>query len=170
LSRPNDKLDAQITFADEKILPGENMIHNETNKGRNLMSDSGSSVDIRPLLDDMRAFLQTMYVLRSDLKLQPKKEHVLTCVNFADLQEMRPEFVTKLTASVVRYVFGRVGGARLKEKFAQTGMDESDAWSHVQQKASETFRPSSVQGQFAELILLTYFKRTLRRLPLFAKW
>lgn len=125
-------------------------------------------VEIESLLPKMDAFMRTMHHVSLDLTLEPKKQHIATCIDYQDLNQLRSEFLREMIASVTRYVYSR---GKQNEIIAGESKDREleDAHSILQQRAKEKFRPSSVKGQFSELLLFNLLTYHFKAVPIIRK-
>jgi hypothetical protein len=126
-------------------------------------------IDIDALLARTDAFLNTMYVVREGFGLAPSKEHLGTCINYVDLQEMRKQFVEELTSTIITYVYAPARQERIRNALMDEGRDEAAAWRTLYIRARKKFRPSSLQGQFSELLLCNLLQHHFRAVPLVRK-
>lgn len=125
--------------------------------------------NILDLLPDMRAFMRTMEFVHMEIGLQPNREHLITHINYSDLLEMREDFLQQLVASVTRFVLSKERQNEIKKELIENGNEPEDASSLLIQKAHNLFRPSSVQGQFSELLLANLLQFHFKALPLVRK-
>ncbi|UOE58279.1 DUF1837 domain-containing protein [Priestia filamentosa] len=143
------------------------------------MSNNSEIVDVEKLLTNVDAFINTMHVVRTDFNLEPKKEHIGTCINFQDLKELRTEFIEELIYTVTNYVYSKNEQQGLVNKFMDEGRDPSGAYNKIRKKSVRKFRSKSkdgssshLQGQFSEILLFNllqhYFKATplVRKMPI----
>jgi hypothetical protein len=81
-----------------------------------IMSETKSTlINIEDLLSKTEAFMAKMHIVKQDLNLLPKKDHIATCIKYSDLLEMRDEFVKEMVASVVRYVYSAEKSSKIKK-------------------------------------------------------
>lgn len=127
-----------------------------------------SEIDIDSLLPKMDAFMRTMHYATLDLTVEPKKKHIATCIDYSDLNQLRSEFLREMIASVTRYVYSR---GKQNEIIKAESLDREleDAHSILQQRAKEKFRPSSVKGQFSELLLFNLLTYHFKAVPIIRK-
>ncbi|PBQ32733.1 hypothetical protein CNR22_13430 [Sphingobacteriaceae bacterium] len=125
-------------------------------------------VDTDALLPKMDAFMRTMHHVALDFTIEPKKKHIATCIDYQDLNQLRSEFLREMIASVTRYVYSK---GKQDEILSAESVDRepSDAHSILQQRAKEKFRPSSVQGQFSELLLFNLLMYHFKAVPIIRK-
>lgn len=128
-----------------------------------------SDLDLKALLTRTDAFIRTMHVVRDDFSLLPTKEHIATCVNYADLQEMRDDFVRELKNTILAFVYSPAKQQELVSTFEREGRDPGGAWSHLLEKARSKFRNKSLQGQFSELLLSNLLQHYFHAAPLLRK-
>lgn len=127
-------------------------------------------INLDSLLAKTDAFVSTMYAVQEDFGLTvPDVKHIGTCINFADLQEMRERFVEELANTVITYVYSPARQNELRDALMQGGRDESAAWRHLFKRAKNKFRPSSLQGQFSELLLCNLLQHYYKAVPLVRK-
>lgn len=119
-------------------------------------------VNIDKLLANTQAFINTMYVVREDFSLTPNKNHIGTCINYADLIEMREEFIEELVHTVTQFVYSKNKQSKLVSEFSKD-RDNSAAQSKLVKRAKTKFRTSYLQGQFSELLVLIFFNITLKQ-------
>jgi hypothetical protein len=125
--------------------------------------------EIDPPLEILDAFIATLHAVRCDFSLAPKKEHIATCINYADLLEMRTEFVRELTNTVTAFVYSSEKQRQVVDAFKLEGRAESAAWAQLLKKAHQKFRRSSLQGQFCELLLSNLLQYYFKAAPLLRK-
>lgn len=125
-------------------------------------------VDIESLLPKMDAFMRTMHHVSMDLTIEPKKKHIATCIDYSDLNQLRSEFLQEMISSVTRYVYSK---GKQKEIVAAESVDREleDAQAILQQRAKDKFRPSSVKGQFSELLLFNLLNYHFKAVPIIRK-
>lgn len=126
-------------------------------------------VDIDSLLTKTDAFLRTMHVVRDSFSLRPEKEHIGMCINYADLQEMRAQFVEELACTITTYVYAPDRQERLLLELMGEGRDKGAAMQKLLRRAKRKFRPSSLQGQFSELLLCNLLQHYFKAAPLVRK-
>ena len=127
-----------------------------------------TEVDIESLLPKMDAFMRTMHHVSMDLTIEPKKKHIATCIDYSDLNQLRSEFLQEMISSVTRYVYSK---GKQKEIVASESVDREleDAQAILQQRAKDKFRPSSVKGQFSELLLFNLLNYHFKAVPIIRK-
>lgn len=120
------------------------------------------------LLPKMDAFMRTMHYVTMDFTVEPKKKHIATCIDYQDLNQLRHEFLREMIASVIQYVYSR---SKQKEILTAESKDREleGAYSILQQRANEKFRPSSVKGQFSELLLFNLLMHHFKAVPIIRK-
>jgi len=134
------------------------------------MSFAISEKNMQDLLIKTDAFIDTMYYVRHDLTLLPKKEHVCTCINFSDLIEMREDFIRELVGSVVDYVYSTKKSGSIRDKLLRGDRRSlNQANESLSIKAKEKFRKSSIKGQFSELLLFLLLQHHFHAIPLLRK-
>lgn len=125
-------------------------------------------LDVEALLTNLDAFTATMHMVRDAIQLEPKKEHIATCIDYQDLQEMRSQFVEELVNTVVPFVYSEAKQRLLVEAF-QKDRPTAGAWTHLARRARKKFRSSDLRGQFSELILCNILQHYFRAAPLLRK-
>ena len=115
------------------------------------------------------AFIATMHAVRCDFSIEPKKEHIATCINYSDLLEMREEFVRELTNTITAFVYSEQKQAELVAAFGLEGRAPSAAWAHLISRSHQKFRRDSLQGQFSELLLCNLLQYYFKALPVVRK-
>ncbi len=128
-----------------------------------------SELDIESLLAKTDAFINTMYYVKDSFGLIPNKEHIGTCINFADLMEMREEFIKELVATTVKYVYSKDQQNKIKRQLMDEGRDESDAAMMLAMRVREKFRKDDLKGQFSELLLFNLLQYHFKAIPLLRK-
>lgn len=113
--------------------------------------------------------MNTMHAVHDDFGLSDEPRHIATCINLTDLQEMRDTFVKELTGTVVAFVYSKQKQQELKDKFVADGREESHAWTLLQKRARQKFRPSDLRGQFSELLLCNLLQHYYKAAPLLRK-
>jgi hypothetical protein len=127
-----------------------------------------TDIDLESLLTELDAFVGTMYAVRHHLGFQPEKEHVVTCIDYLDLQELREEFVAELVATMIPFVYSETRRKALLAEFAP-GRSPEGAHERLRQLCLKKFRQSSSQGQFSELLLCNLLQHYFRAVPLVRK-
>jgi len=126
--------------------------------------------DIRGLLDKIDSLISTMHYVKADVKLSPEKEHLVTCLKYQGVNQMRKEFIWRLTNSIVKYVLSKT---KIKDRFNELtnaeGLDEGDAHAELFQQARQYFRTSDIKGQFSELLLLNFLQYHFQAMPVVRK-
>src|SRR5215213_3629726 len=128
-----------------------------------------TDIDIDSLLTETTAFIETMYAVREDFSLVPKKEHIATCIGYADLQEMRDEFVEELVGTLIPFVYSAEKSEEILEKFRKN-RSEHAAREKLRRHCLRKFRRSSSQGQFSELLLCSLLQHYFHAAPLVRKY
>lgn len=123
-------------------------------------------IDIKPLLGDATRLFETLVVVREEFPLQPVKQHLAACINYADLLEMRDDFIQELVHTVVPFVYSREHQEKIVERM---GDDVPQAWSRLIRRARGKFRRSDVTGQFSELLLFNVLRHWFDAAPLVRK-
>lgn len=126
-------------------------------------------IDIEALLAKTDAFVNTMHAVRDVFDLVPAKEHIGTCINYVDLQEMRTEFVAELVNTAITYVYSPARQQQLCAELVAAGRDESAAWIALLRRSRSKFRPGNLRGQFSELLLFNLLQHYFRAAPLIRK-
>lgn len=131
-------------------------------------TDTTKDVDIESLLPKMDAFMRTMHYVSMDLTIEPKKKHIATCIDYSDLNQLRNEFLQEMISSVTRYVYSK---GKQKKIVADESADREleDAQAILQMRAKDKFRPSSVKGQFSELLLFNLLNYHFKAVPIIRK-
>lgn len=127
------------------------------------------SIEIDKLLAKTEAFINTMYYIKDDFSLLPEKEHIGTCINYLDLQEMRDEFIEEMVSTVVEYVYSRDKQIKLTQTFAKEGREASAAYEKLSMRAKKKFRKGFLKGQFSELLLFNLLQHHFKAAPLLRK-
>ncbi|MDB5338932.1 MAG: hypothetical protein JWN70_4551 [Planctomycetaceae bacterium] len=123
---------------------------------------------IDSLLIPTGAFIKTMYAVRDVFAFEPTKEHIATCINYADLQEMRDNFVREMKNMVNGFVYSAAKQKSMIEGFSE-GRDLGGASTELHQRACDKFRASCLKGQFSELLLCNLLQHFYRAAPLLRK-
>jgi hypothetical protein len=125
-------------------------------------------IDINELLIKTEAFMGKMYWVKEDFNMQPKKEHIGTCIKYNDLKQMAEEFVNEMIATVTGYVYAKSHQNKLVKTFEE-GRDTSGAHEMLSMRAKEKFRKNNVKGQFSELLLFVFLQHFFKAAPLLRK-
>lgn len=129
-----------------------------------------SDIDIKSFLHKIDALIDTTHVVKAELSLSPKKEHIVTCLKYQGLNQMRPEFIRNLANSIVKYVLSKSKIDRLKKELVEDGnLDEEDFHGELFQLASQYFRQSEIKGQFSELLLFNFLQHYFEAIPVVRK-
>src|SRR5579863_2901488 len=123
---------------------------------------------IEDLLVSTEAFIKTMHAVRDIFSFEPTKQHIATCINYADLQEMRNSFIREMKNMINSFVYSAVKQQSLIEAFSD-GRDLAGAYTELHQRACDKFRTSSLKGQFSELLLCNLLQHYFRAAPLLRK-
>lgn len=126
-------------------------------------------IDLDRLLTRTDAFLNTLHIVRDGFGLLPAKDHIGTCINYVDLREMRSQFVEELASTIVTYVYAPDRQRKLIADLMYEGRDEASAQRRLYGLARKKFRPSSMQGQFSELLLCNLLQHFFKAVPLVRK-
>ncbi len=110
-----------------------------------------------------------MHAVRDSFSLMPTKEHVATCINYVDLQEMRDEFVRELINTTITFVYSPDRQKEIVGKLQSEGRDISGAYVQLFNRTRAKFRSSSLQGQFSELLLCNLLQHYYKAVPLLRK-
>lgn len=129
---------------------------------------STKEIDIEALLPKMDAFMRTMHYVSLDLTVEPKKKHLVTCIDYVDLNQLRNEFIREMIASVTRYVYSKNQQSKILS-LESKDREPEDAHAVLHQRAKDKFRPSSVQGQFSELLLFNLLNYHFKAVPIIRK-
>jgi hypothetical protein len=128
------------------------------------------TIDIKSLLNKIDALITTTHFVKADVSLSPKKEHIVTCLKYQGLNQMRTEFLRKLVNSIVKYVLST---SKIKDRFTELtneeGLDEGDAHAELFQQARQYFRSSDLKGQFSELLLFNFLQYHFEAIPVVRK-
>lgn len=127
-----------------------------------------SALDIESLLTETAALFETLYVVEHDFSLVPTKQHVATCIKFADLEEMRDDFVEELVGTLVPFVYSPEKSEEVLERF-RPKRTEHAARERLRRHCVDKFRRSSSRGQFSELLLCNLLQHHFRAAPLVRK-
>lgn len=128
-----------------------------------------SQEDIEKMLPRLDAFMRTLHHVCVDFNIEPKKEHIASCINYSDLLQMRKEFLHEMLSSVVRYVYSKSKTSHIVQAGIDEGREETDAWGALTIRAREKFKPSGIKGQFSELLLFNLLQFHFRAVPLLRK-
>jgi hypothetical protein len=127
-----------------------------------------SEVDIESLLTKLDSFIDTMYVVRDHFGFTPTKEHVATCINYVDLEEMRHDFISEMVGTMIPFVYSERKRAELLATFSPRRSPEA-AHERLRQHCVQKFRQSSSQAQFAEMLLCNLLQHYFKAAPLVRK-
>ncbi|QDG52129.1 DUF1837 domain-containing protein [Persicimonas caeni] len=125
-------------------------------------------VDFEQLRVQFDAFMDTLYVVRDHFNIPPEKDHVATCISYADLQEMREEFVVELVNCIEDFVYSKAKQTEMLALFEKK-RSERAASRHLFRHCVKKFRVSSVKGQFSELLLSNLIQYFFKAVPLLRK-
>lgn len=133
------------------------------------LSKMSKEVDINALLPNLTAFMRSMYYIKQDINLDPRKDHISTCINRNDTLEVREDFIRAMVSSVIRYVYSKEHQDYLKRSFHNYGHDEQDIALQIFDKAKMKFRSYDIKGQFTELLLYNLLIYHFKAIPLVRK-
>jgi len=125
-------------------------------------------VDIESLLTKLDSFIETLYVIQDHFELAPTKNHIASCINYADLQELRDDFLAELVGTMIPFVYSEQKRTELLASFAP-GRSPEAARERLRQHCVQKFRQSSSQAQFAEMLLCNLLQHYFRAAPLVRK-
>lgn len=128
-----------------------------------------NNIDIKKLLAKTDAFIRTMYYIKDDFSLIPKKQHIGTSINYSDLLPMRDEFVEEMVASVIDYVYSTQKQKVIEKQFVKEGRNKAAASTKLLFKAKQKFRTTDIKGQFSELLLFNLLQYHFNAVPLVRK-
>jgi len=132
--------------------------------------DVGESIDVKPLLNRIESLINTMYFVKAEVGLSPEKEHIITCLKYQGLNQMRSEFIHRLVNSIVKYVFSATElEQKGRELITEDSLDPADVHGEIFQQARAYFRASDVKGQFSELLLFNFLQHYFEALPVVRK-
>lgn len=126
------------------------------------------AIDVEPLLVKLDAFIDKVHVVRDAISMPPTKQHLSACINYADLIEMRDEFIHELVHTVVPFVYSERRQKQILNKLL-VGRSEAGAWSELQRRSKAKFRTANLRGQFSELLLCNVLQHYFRAAPLLRK-
>jgi hypothetical protein len=127
-------------------------------------------IDFQTLLDKIEPLIQTMQYVKMDVSLSPQKEHIITSIKYQGLNQMRTDFIQRLTSSTIKYVLSKSQYEKRKtELIRDEGFDETDATIELFQQARNYFRTSEIKGQFAELLLYNLLQHYFKAIPVVRK-
>lgn len=129
------------------------------------------TIDIKSLLNKTEAFIQTMHYVAMDVQLKPAREHIATSIKYNGLLQMRKEFITQLTNSVISYVYANTKQKEIINELTtgDTALDIGAAYTELFQQSCAYFRPSEIKGQFSELLLFNLLQHHFDALPVVRK-
>ncbi|MFB3226642.1 DUF1837 domain-containing protein [Exiguobacterium sp. PHA03] len=135
------------------------------------MGDSNIlEVDIDSLVSKLDSFVKTLHFYKDDYSIGNNNEHIGMCINYADLIEMRQEFLEELQSTVISYVYDKKKQEKLLNQFnIGTQRDDGSAWIKLYQHTRKKFRRNSLQGQFSELLIFNLLQYHFRAIPLLRK-
>lgn len=140
------------------------------NRGDNMGNSTNYNVDVDLLISKLDSFIKTLYFYKDDYSIGNGNEHIGMCINYADLIEMRSQFLDELLTTVISYVYDKQKQKKILEKFHMgTQRDESAAWIKLFMHTKSKFRRSSLQGQFSELLIFNLLQYHFRAIPLLRK-
>lgn len=129
-----------------------------------------TDIDIKVLLHKIEALINTTHVVKAELSLSPKKEHIVTFLKYQGLNQMRSDFIRHLGNSIVKYVMSKAKIDKIKkELIEEEKMDEEDVHGELFQQASQYFRQSDIKGQFSELLLFNFLQYYFHAIPVVRK-
>jgi len=126
-------------------------------------------IKLEPLLTKTEAFINTIHYVYDDFTLIPNKDHIGTIINYADIQQMRNDFVEEMINSVLNYVYSEKKQNETIDKFINEGRNQSAAYSKLIIKAKQKFRSEYIKGQFSELLLFNLLQHHFKAVPLLRK-
>ncbi|MES2373388.1 MAG: DUF1837 domain-containing protein [Bacteroidota bacterium] len=126
-------------------------------------------IDIKPLLDRIEPLIRTMQHAKMEVGLSPSNEHIVTAIKYQGINQMRQEFIQRLTSSIVKYVIEKSKYQSRKDELEADGFDESDAGAEIFQQATHYFRKSEIKGQFSELLLFNLLQYYFDAVPVVRK-
>jgi hypothetical protein len=128
------------------------------------------TIDVKPYLNKIDSLIASMHFVSAEVGLSPAKEHIITCLKYQGLNQMRTEFVRRLVNSIVKYVFSEAKMTEVeRELIEDEGLDEGDIHAELFQQARGYFRASDVKGQFSELLLFNLLQYHFQAIPVVRK-
>ena len=110
-----------------------------------------------------------MHHVKLDLGISPAKEHIITSIKYQGLNQMRREFIQRLTSSTIKYVISKVKYQRERKQLLDDGFDEPDINAEIFHLATGYFRKSDIKGQFSELLLFNLLQYHFEAIPVVRK-
>lgn len=112
--------------------------------------------------------------VQQSFNLIPNKEHLGTCINFVDLQEVRDDFCAELVNTIPEWVYSNAKATAILNDLASEGRTTLNAQMAFASKTFEKFRNSdtrdiTLQGQFGELLLFNFLQAFFKAVPLLRK-
>lgn len=122
-------------------------------------------IDLKGLLADTSRLLNTMYFVKNAFFMD-REDTICTCINFSDLLDMRKDFLQELVATIIDFVYYE---SRQESIIKNISPKHSVGYSILFQKATGKFRSSSVNGQFAELLVFNLLQHHFHAVPVLRK-
>jgi len=122
------------------------------------------------LLSHTESLINHVYWFKHDLDLKPKKEHIGSSIEWADIADRRHDFLRELVNTVVSWVYSRDESKKIVDRRLKTTKNDSgNAYSFLTTQAFSKFRPNHPQGQFGELLLFNFIQFFFKAAPLLRK-
>lgn len=130
--------------------------------------------ELEKLLSCTKMFMNHVHWVQQSFNLIPNKEHLGTCINFVDLQEVRDDFCAELVNTIPEWVYSNAKATAILNDLASEGRTTLNAQMAFASKTFEKFRNSdtrdiTLQGQFGELLLFNFLQAFFKAVPLLRK-
>jgi hypothetical protein len=127
-------------------------------------------VEINNMLTFTQGLLNHVYWIRHDLSLNPGNEHILSAINYSDINERRSDFLNELVNTVTSWVYSKEKIRKIMdERLDVCNGDYGNASTFLATHAFSKFRPGHPQGQFGELLLFNFIQFFFKAIPILRK-
>lgn len=139
------------------------------------MSNNGSSVYdnldtlITEKLSNNDVLFNHIYWIKQEVELLPKKEHILSSINFTDISSRKDDFLKELKNTIVEWVYAKNKQNELLTERLRKTNSIGNAASFLTHLATDKFRNDRPQGQFGELLLFNFLQKFFSAVPLLRK-
>lgn len=121
------------------------------------------------LLANTNKLFEALSVFQFRPPLRPEGDHYASHIELMDYTFNREHLVTRLVESVISWVYTKKRAREIFDQEFGADGDLSAATAKLYQSAKQTFRISSPQGQFGELLLYAFLQHLFNAVPLLRK-
>lgn len=120
-------------------------------------------------LSNNDALFNHVYWVKQEVELFPRKEHIVSSINFTDITSRKYDFVKELINTIVEWVYAKNKQNELINERLRKTNSLGNAASFLTHLAADKFRKNRPQGQFGELLLFNFLQKFFSAVPLLRK-